>query len=506
MMDMIRRFSYTRQQVGLSTRNRIRNISKTGRALHQGPEETAIAIKPQMRRPQRRVGSLFAPRFSTFLASLLCLFILVAMLPATAEARYAAVVMDSRSGEILYSRNADERLYPASLTKIMTLYMTFEALQRGQLRLDQKLSVSARAAGQAPTKLDLKKGQTITVQDAMFGLITKSANDAATVLAEAMAPTEAEFARMMTAKAKSLGMTRTTFRNASGLPNKHQKSTARDMAILGAALIHNFPQYYHFMSLQEFDYKGRKHKNHNNLLGQYKGADGIKTGYIRASGFNLVASVKRGNHRLIGVVFGGQTAKSRDAHMMSLLDTGFEKIEAIYPSTVPTPFDKPLRIALGQPHDGAASVEVASVTPVPLPAPTPPASGASVYTVSDMNATGVSVTRGSTTTAAAGSGFETDKTANMNWAIQIGAFSQKSTAENQIYKATEQSSRLLQGRRVNIEKALSDGKPFYRAQFVGFDEAEAREACNSLAKQRVSCFVVAPDLRLPSYIAQKSNS
>src|SRR5690606_9289617 len=163
MIDMIRRFFYTRQQVGLSTRNRISNISKTGRALHQGPEKTAIAIKPQMRRPQRRVGSGFAPRVSTCLASLRCLLILVAMLPATAEARYAAVVMDSRSGELLYSRNADERLYPASLTKIMTLYMTFEALHRGQLRLDQKLSVSARAAGQAPTKLDLKKGQTITV-------------------------------------------------------------------------------------------------------------------------------------------------------------------------------------------------------------------------------------------------------------------------------------------------------------------------------------------------------
>src|SRR5690606_36029621 len=177
----------------------------------------------------------FTSRLPALLASLICLFTVAILLPGTAQARYAAVVMDSRTGEILYSRNPDEQLYPASLTKIMTLYMTFEALQRGQLRLDQKLSVSARAAGQAPTKLDLKKGQTITVQDAMFGLITKSANDAATVLAEAMAPTEAEFARMMTAKAKSLGMTRTTFRNASGLPNKHQKSTARDMAILGAA-------------------------------------------------------------------------------------------------------------------------------------------------------------------------------------------------------------------------------------------------------------------------------
>ncbi|MEP5700501.1 MAG: D-alanyl-D-alanine carboxypeptidase family protein, partial [Sneathiella sp.] len=201
------------------------------------------------------------------------IFLITLLLPTQSEARYASVVMDSRTGQILYSRNADKKLYPASLTKIMTLYMTFDALKSGRLKLNQKLRVSARAEGQAPTKLGLKRGGRISVKDAMFGLITKSANDAATVLAEAMAPTEAAFARAMTERARKLGMTRTSFRNASGLPNRRQRSTARDMAILGAAMIHDFPQFYRYLSLQKFDYKGRAYKNHNNLLGKYQGAD-----------------------------------------------------------------------------------------------------------------------------------------------------------------------------------------------------------------------------------------
>ncbi|MZR31119.1 D-alanyl-D-alanine carboxypeptidase [Sneathiella sp. DP05] len=432
---------------------------------------------------------------SHFLGGLLLLLTVLTTLPETAHARYAAVVMDSRTGEVVYSRNADDRLYPASLTKIMTLYMTFDALQRGKLRLDQKLPVSARAAGQTPTKLGLKKGDRITVRDAMFGLITKSANDAATVLAESMAESEAAFARDMTEKARRLGMRRTSFRNASGLPNRHQKSTARDMAVLGAALIHDFPQYYHFLSLEKFDYKGKAFKNHNNLLKKYKGADGIKTGYIRASGFNLVASAKRGSNRLIGVVFGGRTAKSRDTHMTTLLDKGFSRIEKMHPSVVPLPFDKPLQIALGQSHSKPAPIQVASAA-APLPVVTKSA-------VTHSHIRNVAVVNTISSKPAA---LKMDRIERTNWAIQIGAFSQMTTARNQLHKAAAQAGGILEGRRVNIEKAISDGKPFYRAQLVGFDEAEAREACSNLAEQRFSCFVVAPDLRLPNYIAQNSNS
>ena len=494
-MDMIRRIFYTPSGTGNSVRNRIRIHSIIGKPLVK-VSTTATFSAGQENLRIKLLAMAKGRVLSQLVGGILLLLTVMMTIPTAAEARYAAVVMDSRTGEVLYSRNADDRLYPASLTKIMTLYMTFDALQRGKLRLDQKLPVSARAAGQAPTKLGLKKGQQITVRDAMFGLITKSANDAATVLAESMAKTEAAFARDMTAKAKTLGMRRTSFRNASGLPNRRQKSTARDMAILGAALIHDFPQYYHFMSLEKFDYKGKAFKNHNNLLKKYKGADGIKTGYIRASGFNLVASAKRGSNRLVGVVFGGRSAKSRDIHMAALLDKGFGQIEQLHPTVVPLPIDKPLQIALGTPHSGTAEIKVASTAATPLPV----VNKASTSYSHVRNVDAVKSTR------AQPSAFQPRPLENTNWAIQIGAYSLMTTARDQVYKAAAQAGGILEGRRVNIEKAISDGKPFYRAQLIGFEEAEARKACSNLAERRFSCFVVAPDLRLPNYIAQNSNS
>jgi D-alanyl-D-alanine carboxypeptidase len=471
--------------------------SKLDKPLVQGSTRATISARPEKHRAKMPVAP-FGRMMSRALGGLLLLLTIMTTLPETAAARYAAVVMDSRTGEVLFARNADKKLYPASLTKIMTLYMTFDALQRGKLRLDQKLPVSARAAGQTPTKLGLKRGDRITVRDAMFGLITKSANDAATVLAESMAESEAAFARKMTEKARRLGMRRTSFRNASGLPNRYQKSTARDMAILGAALIHDFPQYYHFLSLEKFDYKGKAYKNHNNLLSKYKGADGIKTGYIRASGFNLVASAKRGSNRLVGVVFGGRSAKSRDIHMASLLDKGFDRIERINPTVVPLPMDKPLRIALGTPHSKPAEIQVASATTaaVPLPTVTKPATSYSHI----RNVAAVKKV------SAAPNLYKGQPISKTDWAIQIGAYSLPTTARDQVHKAAAQAGGILDGRRVNIEKAISDGKPFYRAQLVGFEEAEARQACSNLAQRRFSCFVVAPDLRLPNYIAQNSNS
>lgn len=500
-MDMIRRIFYTLSRVGKSTRIFISKFSKAGQTLERRAKNTKPPAVPDVRpvTPHASIKGMGAVR--TICGLLFFMVLTIVAAPDTAQARYAAIVMDSRTGEVLYARNADDRLYPASLTKIMTLYMTFDALKRGKLRLDQRLPVSARAAGQAPTKLGLKKGETITVQDAIFGLITKSANDAATVLAESMAPTEAAFARDMTERARRLGMNRTSFRNASGLPNRRQKSTARDMAILGAALIHDFPQYYDYLSLEEFDYKGKAYKNHNNLLKKYDGVDGIKTGYIRASGFNLVASAKRGSNRLVGVVFGGRTAKSRDIHMAALLDKGFDQIEKIHPSTVPLPFDKPMQIALGQPHmktDPAPveEIEVASADTIPLPVQKQSAGSFShIRNVSAL-----------ATASAKPAAFQMERVEKSEWAIQIGAYSLITTARDQIHKAAAQANGILDGRRVNIEKAISDGKPFYRAQVLGFDEAEARQACSNLAERRFSCFVVAPDLHLPNYIAQKSNS
>ena len=237
--------------------------------------------------------------------------------------KYAAILMDYKTGKILYSRGENVGRYPASLTKIMTLYMVFDALKSGRITIDQKFKTSRKATRQSPTKLGLKVGETISVRDIILALVTKSANDVAVVVAEALGGTEANFARQMTRKAKHIGMKNTVFRNASGLHNRRQITTVRDMAILGVRVIRDFPEYYKFFSTPKFKYKGKPFDNHNKLLGTYQGADGIKTGYIKASGFNLVASVKREDKRLIGVVFGGSSSACRDAYMESLLDKGF---------------------------------------------------------------------------------------------------------------------------------------------------------------------------------------
>ncbi|MBF0295963.1 MAG: D-alanyl-D-alanine carboxypeptidase [Magnetococcales bacterium] len=244
----------------------------------------------------------------------------------TSTANYADLVMEAKTGRILHATEPDELRHPASLTKMMTLYLTFEALKKGQLDLDHRLPISQHAASQSPSKLGLKPGNSIRVEDALLGMVTKSANDATVVLSEALGGTEESFARMMTAKARELGMHRTVFRNASGLPDPDQVTTARDMAVLGYALVYHFPQYYPYFSRDGFNYAGKHHNNHNNLMKRYQGMDGIKTGYIRASGFNLVASSMRGQTRLIAVVFGGRSAVQRDNHMAVLMDQAFGKV------------------------------------------------------------------------------------------------------------------------------------------------------------------------------------
>ena len=266
-----------------------------------------------------------------------------------AGARYASVVIEAASGKVLHAVNADTRNFPASLTKIMTLYLTFEALDAGRLHLSRKLRVSRIAASRSPSKLGLRQGQLITVRDIIGTLVTKSANDAATVIAEALAGSERAFARVMTRKAVELGMTKTMFRNASGLPHWRQRSTARDMAILARALVRELPNHYHFFSLQNYSYAGRNYRNHNKLLSRYDGADGIKTGYIRSSGYNLVASAERNGTRLITVVFGGKSPRWRDRHVTRLMNRGFAALRGTRktvpkrPSTAwpPLPKSKP---------------------------------------------------------------------------------------------------------------------------------------------------------------------
>jgi len=239
---------------------------------------------------------------------------------ATDNPRYAAIVVDANSGATLRQASADSLRHPASLTKIMTLYLLFERIESGKLKLYAQLPVSEEAASQAPTKLGLKPGQTIAVEDAIKALITKSANDAAVVIAEALAGSEGEFATLMTRKARALGMNRTVYRNASGLPDDDQVTTARDQARLGILIQDRFPRYYRYFAISNFTYHGDTMRNHNRLLGRVAGVDGIKTGYTRASGFNLVTSVRRGARHIVAVVMGGNSGAERDAQMRDLID------------------------------------------------------------------------------------------------------------------------------------------------------------------------------------------
>lgn len=242
--------------------------------------------------------------------------------------RYASIVIDADTGVILHESNADKRLHPASLVKMMTLLMAFERLQDGTMTLNQRIRISEHAASQSPSKLGLRPGSTIAVKDAIYALVTKSANDIAVAMGEHIGGSESRFATLMTARAQELGMSSTRFKNASGLHHIDQVSSARDIARLSRILIKNYPQQYKYFSTRNFKYNGASYHNHNRLMESYNGMDGIKTGYIGPSGFNLAASAVRGDRRLIAVVFGGRSTQSRNAHVAELLDRGFAKIGA----------------------------------------------------------------------------------------------------------------------------------------------------------------------------------
>ena len=360
-----------------------------------------------------------------------------------AEARYASIVVDAKSGRVLHASNPDTRNFPASLTKMMTLYMVFDALKTGKLTLGQKLKVSRRATGMAPSKIGLKRGRTITVEDAVLALITKSANDVAVVAAEAIGGTETKFARMMTKRAREIGMRRTSFRNASGLPNRRQMSTARDMSTLARRLILDFPEYYHYFATRQFKYGGRTFRNHNTLLRDYPGTDGIKTGYTRASGFNLVASAERQGHRLIGVVFGGRSATGRDRHMRKLLERGFRL--APVKMTAREKYKRPTRYTRRS---------YRSLRPK-------------------------QVARRVKSTAA---------TAPKRWAIQVGAFSDPKKARMAALNAANWITR-----RTAFTAVVQRGQgQLYRAQLIGLSERKARDSCRVLRRHKVACMPIAP--------------
>ena len=282
---------------------------------------------------------------SGFICFLACLIFVFSVTDALAKRRYTAIVIDAETGLILHQSDAHVRVHPASLTKMMTLMMVFEALDNGKLKIHDRITISKHAASMVPSKLDLKPGSTIKVEDAIYALVTKSANDVAVAMAEHLGHTESNFARMMTRKAYKLGMKRTAFKNASGLHHSRQVTTAADMAKLAHVLVYDYSKYYHYFSKQRWTYQGKTYRNHNRLLESYRGMDGLKTGYISAAGFNLVASAERGDRRIIGVVIGGRTSKSRNAQMEKLLNAGFAKLSNIIIARkeIPIPTRKPIQ-------------------------------------------------------------------------------------------------------------------------------------------------------------------
>ena len=436
-----------------------------------------------------------------------------------AQARYASIVIDAETGEVLRSRSADVRRYPASLTKVMTLYLLFEAIDDGKFSLDSKLKVSKRAAGQSPSKLGLRAGSTIRVEDAIKSLIVKSANDIAVVVAEALGGTEIEFARMMTRKAKELGMSRTTFRNASGLPNRKQRSTARDMARLAQALMRDFPDRYHYFDDQRFRYNGRVHRTPNKLLARYRGMDGIKTGYIRASGFNLVASAERDGRRVIAVVFGGKTPRSRNAHVANLLDLGFTRIAEndakrgrIRYAGIPRPPAgsglaapalrfKPaaIMVAAAQPPElteGAAAppaepVENPPAAPRPASEPTELASGPlppPSKSVADTLSVVASVI-GTEPSAAPAERVAASPAGGGAWGIQVGAYESVTAAEIAMRRASARAP-LLTDAMTSLAPRTDGLSTLYRARFLGLCKNDASRACKALRTAPMPCTVI----------------
>ena len=270
-----------------------------------------------------------AAGFGAALIGVAIVAMLVNSAPARAQIgsdRYSSMVMDAQSGQIISAANPDDYRFPASLTKMMTMYLVFEAVRDHRLSFTDPVPVSSWAASMPPTKLGLVPGSTLSVEQAILGLVTKSANDAAAALGEMLGGDEDRFAQLMTLRAHALGMSRTTFRNASGLPDWGQVTTARDLVVLARHLIQDFPQYYHYFSTPSFVFHGRTVPNHQTLLRTYAGADGLKTGYTEASGYNVVTSAVRGEVRLIGVVMGASNGWERDQHMSALLDQGFGRL------------------------------------------------------------------------------------------------------------------------------------------------------------------------------------
>ncbi len=406
--------------------------------------------------------------------------------PAHANNKYAAVVIDGHTGRIVYSRSADRPRYPASLTKVMTLYVLFEELEAGRINLNTRMRVSPRAAGQPPSKIGVRAGTTITVDNAIRALVTKSANDVAVVVAEHISGSEYRFAQRMTTRARSLGMRRTRFMNASGLPNNRQLTTARDMATLAQRVQRDFPDYYSFFSVTEFRFNGRRYTNHNRLVGRYAGTTGLKTGYTRASGFNLTATVERQGKYLIGVVLGGRTARSRDDHMVAILDRAWGSAVAMNnPRTrlasTPTPRTRP----------GTRTTRYVLASAVTTPLPAPPPQGDTSLDIAFSGPEDLALVD-TTTLQATSLEAESDAFNPTSWVIQVGAYAEPSEAVARIRQAVTAAPVLLSNAVPITMPVSSSAQTLYRSRFGGLNETNARKACRELSRAAISCIAIPP--------------
>lgn len=444
---------------------------------------------------------------------------------ASAEAKpmFSSITIDARTGTILYQNDPDGLRHPASLTKMMTLYVLFQDLKAGRIKRSTQLRVSSRAASMAPSKLGLRAGSTISVDDAIKALVTKSANDVAATISENLGGTESNFAARMTRVAHAIGMSRSTFYNASGLPNPKQFTTARDMGTLGLRLMRDFPQYYPYFRLQSFNFRGQTIRSHNRLVGHFDGTDGIKTGYTAASGYNLVTSTRRGDKRLVGVVLGARSTGSRNSYMMVMLEKMFENAKA--GSTVAALAGSSKGVI--NPLAKQTESQIAAATPEP----TPKVNNDELAKAAEVASQGPIVVDGSDEDADQTATNEEPKVIQadlapigslqqqkkfptklpfqvksasapvdkltlelaQSWNIQIGAFPNKSDAQATLTTLRSASVKELNDKPA-FTLAVKNGRTtLYRARFSGFDETTARKACARISKLGQKCVIVSPN-------------
>ncbi|HTO32686.1 MAG TPA: D-alanyl-D-alanine carboxypeptidase [Pararhizobium sp.] len=444
---------------------------------------------------------------------------------AASAAKYAGIVVDAKTGKVLYSEDADSLRYPASLTKMMTLYLTFEALEAGKITKNTPVPFSKNASAEPPSKLGVRSGNTITVEQAILALVTRSANDAATALGEMLGGSEDRFARIMTNKARALGMTRTTYRNANGLPNGAQMTTARDQARLGMALRQHFPQYYGYFSTRSFKFGKQTIGNHNRLLGNVRGVDGIKTGFTNAAGFNLVTSAQADGRSIVGVVLGGKSGGARDAQMRALVAKYMPAASrrgggnlVAETADAPTMQAQPEMAAattggsFNLPNNGPVpdfrysgeettkSIEVAYVEPVKASANpvlndnimpnTLEAQSRKIAKASPVPATDVDNQITNSVVKKKQAVTETASEATpTGWVIQIGATPDKDQAMTMLEKAKGKGGKALRGATpFTVAFASGDGH-LYRARFGGFSsQNNAVSACKTLKRNGFACW------------------